>query len=86
MKSIKKYFTFLQGNYTLIKDVSSTSPVLWTVLEIAKDINLSIELIDINNNPLNLCTLWDEYKDKFFYIREINNTKIWKSIQQYSVV
>jgi|688.fasta_scaffold2174542_2 hypothetical protein len=58
MKSIKKYFTFLQGNYTLIKDISSTSPVLWTVLEIAKDINLSIELIDINNNPLNLCTLW----------------------------
>jgi hypothetical protein len=81
MDSTTKYFTFLQENYTLIKNVSNNSPVLWTVLQIANDINLSIEIIDVNNNPLNIYALWDEYKDKFFYINVINNTKIWKAIK-----
>lgn len=81
MDSTTKYFTFLQENYTLIKNVSNNSPILWTVLQIANDINLSIEIIDINNNPLNIYALWHEYKDKFFYINVINNTKIWKAIK-----
>lgn len=81
MDSTTKYFTLLQENYTLIKNVSNNSPILWTVLQIANDINLSIEIIDINNNPLNIYALWDEYKDKFFYINVINNTKIWKAIK-----
>jgi hypothetical protein len=81
MASIK-FFTFMKGGYTIIKDIDETIPILWTILEIAKDLNTAIEIVDNNNNVVNLCHRWSYYKDKFYYINVINNTKIWKKIQK----
>jgi hypothetical protein len=77
-----KYFTFMNGGYTIIKDIDTTSPVLWTIIDIAKDLNTAIEIVDNKNNVINLCHPWSHYQDKFYYINVINNTKVWKKIQK----
>jgi hypothetical protein len=77
-----KYFTFMNGGYTIIKDIDTTTPVLWTIIDIAKDLNTAIEIVDNKNNVINLCHPWSYYEDKFYYINVINNTKVWKKIQK----
>ena len=71
MTSIK-FFTFMKGGYTIIKDIDETIPILWTILDIAKDLNTAIEIVDNKNNVVNLCHRWSYYKDKFYYINVIN--------------
>jgi hypothetical protein len=77
-----KYFTFMSGGYSIIKDIDTTTPVLWTIIDIAKDLNTAIEIVDNKNNVINLCHLWSYYEDKIYYINVINNTKVWKKIQK----
>jgi hypothetical protein len=77
-----KFFTYMKGGYTIIKEINTSSPVLWTVISIAKDLNIAIEIVDSKNNVINLCKLWSHYEDKFYYINIINNTKVWKKIQK----
>jgi hypothetical protein len=77
-----KFFTFMKGGYTIIKEINTSSPVLWTVIDIAKDLNIAIEIVDSKDNAINLCQPWSHYEDKFYNINVINNTKIWKKIQK----
>jgi hypothetical protein len=80
--SSTKFFTYMKGGYTIIKEINTSSPVLWTVMDIAKDLNIAIEIVDSKDNVMNLCQPWSHYEDKFYYINVINNTKIWKKIQK----
>lgn len=66
----------------MIKNIDVNTPVLWTVTNIAKDLNISIEIVDRKDNVLNLCYYWSQYQDKFYYVNIINNTKVWKKIQK----
>jgi len=77
-----KFFTFMKGGYTIIKEINVSSPVLWTVIDIAKDLNIAIEIVDSKDNVINLCQPWSYYEDKFYYINVINNTKVWKKIKK----
>jgi hypothetical protein len=77
-----KYFTYMQGGYTIIKEINTSSPVLWTVIDIAKDLNIAIEIVDSKDNAIDLCQPWSHYEDKCYNINVINNTKIWKKIQK----
>jgi len=77
-----KFFTYMKGGYTIIKEINTSSPVLWTVIEIAKDLNIAIEIVDSKNNVINLCQPWSHYEDKFYNINVINNTKVWKKIRK----
>jgi len=77
-----KFFTFMKGGYTIIKEINTSSPVLWTVIDIAKDLNIAIEIVDSKDNAINLCQPWSHYEDKFYNINVINNTKVWKKIQK----
>jgi hypothetical protein len=72
----------MKGGYTIIKEINTSSPVLWTVIDIAKDLNIAIEIVDSKDNVINLCHPWSHYEDKFYNINVINNTKIWKKIQK----
>jgi uncharacterized protein (DUF362 family) len=72
----------MKGGYTIIREINTLSPVLWTVISIAKDLNIAIEIVDSKDNVINLCQLWSHYEDKFYYINVINNTKVWKKIQK----
>jgi hypothetical protein len=72
----------MRGGYTIIKEINTSSPVLWTVIDIAKDLNIAIEIVDNKDNVMNLCQPWSHYEDKFYYINVINNTKVWKKIQK----
>ena len=80
--SSTKFFTYMKGGYTIIKEINTSSPVLWTVIDIAKDLNIAIEIVDSKNNVINLCQPWSHYEDKFYNINVINNTKVWKKIQK----
>ena len=80
--SSTKFFTYMRGGYTIIKEINTSSPVLWTVIDIAKDLNIAIEIVDNKDNVMNLCQPWSHYEDKFYYINVINNTKVWKKIQK----
>jgi hypothetical protein len=72
----------MKGGYTIIKEINTSSPVLWTVIDIAKDLNIAIEIVDSKDNVINLCQPWSHYEDKFYNINVINNTKVWKKIQK----
>ena len=78
-----KYFTFISGGYSIIKDIDTTTPVLWTIIDIAKDLNTAIEIVDNKNNVINLCHPWSYNEDKIYYINVINNTKVWKKYKKY---
>lgn len=80
--SSTKFFTYMKGGYTIIKEINTSLPVLWTVIDIAKDLNIAIEVVDSKDNVMNLCQPWSHYEDKFYYINVINNTKVWKKIQK----
>jgi hypothetical protein len=80
--SSTKFFTYMKGGYTIIKEINTLSPVLWTVIDIAKDLNIAIEIVDSKDNVINLCQPWSHYEDKFYNINVINNTKVWKKIQK----
>jgi len=80
--SSTKFFTYMKGGYTIIKEINTSSPVLWTVIDIAKDLNIAIEIVDSKDNVINLCQPWSHYEDKFYNINVINNTKVWKKIQK----
>ena len=80
--SSTKFFTYMKGGYTIIKEINTSSPVLWTVIDIAKDLNIAIEIVDSKDNVMNLCQPWSHYEDKFYNINVINNTKVWKKIQK----
>ena len=77
-----KFFTYMKGGYTIIKEINTSSPVLWTVIDIAKDLNIAIEIVDSKDNAIDLCQPWSHYEDKCYNINVINNTKIWKKIQK----
>jgi hypothetical protein len=77
-----KFFTYMKGGYTIIKEINTSTSVLWTVIDIAKDLNIAIEVVDSKDNALELCQPWSHYEDKYFYINVINNTKIWKKIKK----
>jgi hypothetical protein len=72
----------MKGGYTIIKEINTSLPVLWSVIDIAKDLNIAIEIVDSKDNVINLCKPWSYYEDKFYYINVINNTKVWKKIQK----